>query len=273
MSTTQSEALRLADDLDSTSPQCETWHVSSELRRLHTENAELQAGYDAARLEIDHLRDATKMMGRWYMVTHDGVATLCEDRRDAEKEAKDADMAWPHSGPHRAVQLVEASTAGFTAADMATAESRGFRDGVASVAASAGEPVATVFTMEALTPGGGVKYHATIHKALPAGTKLYTHPSPPDGMVGGWMPIETAPKDGTAIDLWRVGGGREPCAVWGLPPHCCGEMGRLCDSDWHDYQQGWVTDWFDEPEPDSEFTHWMHLPPQPTTSAGSGKGE
>ncbi len=31
---------------------------------------------------------------------------------------------------------------GFTAADMATAESRGFRDGVASLAASAGEPVA-----------------------------------------------------------------------------------------------------------------------------------
>ena len=60
---------------------------------------------------MDHFRDATKMMGRWYMVTHDGVATLCEDREDAEKEAKDADMAWPHSGPHRAVQLVEASMA------------------------------------------------------------------------------------------------------------------------------------------------------------------
>ena len=91
---------------------------------------------------MDHFRDATKMMGRWYMVTHDGMATLCEDRRDAEKEAKDADMAWPHSGPHRAVQLVEASTAGFTAADMATASAQGFRDGVASLAASAGEPVA-----------------------------------------------------------------------------------------------------------------------------------
>ena len=78
--------------------------------------------------------------GRWYMVTHDGVATLCEDRRDAEKEAKDADMAWPHSGPHRAVQLVEASTAGFTAADMATASAQGFRDGVASLSANAGEP-------------------------------------------------------------------------------------------------------------------------------------
>lgn len=83
--------------------------------------------------------------GRWYMVTHDGVATLCEDRRDAEKEAKDADMAWPHSGPHRAVQLVEASTAGFTAVDMATASAQGFRDGVASVAANAREPVAWMY--------------------------------------------------------------------------------------------------------------------------------
>ena len=79
-------------------------------------------------------------MGRWYMINRDGMATLCADREDAEKEAKDADMAWPHSGPHRAVQLVEASTAGFTAADMATASAQGFRDGVASVAASAGEP-------------------------------------------------------------------------------------------------------------------------------------
>ena len=67
----------------------------------------------------------------------------------------------------------------------------------ASLAASAGsEPVATVFTMEALTPGGGVKYHASIHKALPAGTKLYAHPSSPEGMVGGWRPIAEAPKDG-----------------------------------------------------------------------------
>ena len=56
--------------------------------------------------------------------------------------------------------------------------------GRASIAASAGsEPVATVFTMEALAPGGGVKYHATVHKPLPAGTKLYLHSSPPDGMV------------------------------------------------------------------------------------------
>ena len=47
----------------------------------------------------------------------------------------------------------------FDAADMATAAAQGFRDGAASVSAGS-EPVATVFTMEALTPGGGVKYHA-----------------------------------------------------------------------------------------------------------------
>ena len=47
----------------------------------------------------------------------------------------------------------------FDAADMATAAAQGFRDGVASVSAGS-EPVATVFTMEALAPGGGVKYHA-----------------------------------------------------------------------------------------------------------------
>ena len=32
------------------------------LERLHTENALLKAGYDAARLEIDHLRGVTKMI-------------------------------------------------------------------------------------------------------------------------------------------------------------------------------------------------------------------
>ena len=111
--------------------------LDSDLSNLTERGAKAWAGVDA-----QGLRE-----GRWYMVTHDGVATLCEDRRDAEKEAKDADMAWPHSGPHRAVQLVEASTAGFTAADMATAEARGFRDGAAS--AMAGEPMAWMtFTEE-----------------------------------------------------------------------------------------------------------------------------
>lgn len=45
----------------------------------------------------------------WYMVNKLGMATLCSDKDGAEKEAADAQMAWPHMGPHRAVQLVEAA--------------------------------------------------------------------------------------------------------------------------------------------------------------------
>lgn len=44
---------------------------------------------------------------RWYMVNKMGMATLCTDKADAEKEAADAQRFWPHMGPHRAVQLVE----------------------------------------------------------------------------------------------------------------------------------------------------------------------
>ena len=49
--------------------------------------------------------------GNWYMVNRDGMATLCTDRADAEQEAADAQRFWPHMGPHRAVQLIEAADA------------------------------------------------------------------------------------------------------------------------------------------------------------------
>lgn len=49
-------------------------------------------------------------------------------------------------------------------------------------------PVATVFTMEALVPGGGVKYHAEIHKPVPAGTKLYAAPQP--AVAAGWVSVD-----------------------------------------------------------------------------------
>ena len=48
-------------------------------------------------------------IGRWYMVTKDGAATLCVDEQDARDEAARADQEWPRNAPHRAVQLVEAS--------------------------------------------------------------------------------------------------------------------------------------------------------------------
>ena len=74
--------------------------------------------------------------GNWYMVTHDGAATLCVDEADAQEEAKKADREWPRNGPHRAVRLVEAS---FEAADMATAAADGYRSAAAEVAKLKGQ--------------------------------------------------------------------------------------------------------------------------------------
>ena len=155
MTTERPEALRLASDIAASGQFTNLFTLdaaAAELRTQHARITDLEAQLEAigaggvsgpligqpqAMPDLSQLTergakawagvDAQGLReGRWYMVTHDGVATLCEDRRDAEKEAKDADMAWPHSGPHRAVQLVEASMAGYTAADMATASAQWF---------------------------------------------------------------------------------------------------------------------------------------------------
>lgn len=64
---------------------------------------------NTAALAADHPENHLDMVGRWYMVNRDGMATLCADREDAEKEAADANLNWPKRlGPHRAVQLVPA---------------------------------------------------------------------------------------------------------------------------------------------------------------------
>lgn len=44
---------------------------------------------------------------RWYCLSIDGAATLCVDQADAVETALDADIAFPHCAPHRAVQMVE----------------------------------------------------------------------------------------------------------------------------------------------------------------------
>ena len=89
-----------------------------------------------AALAAHHPENHLDMVGRWYMVNKMGMATLCVEKEDAEQEAADAQMAWPHMGPHRAVRLVEAS---FDAADMATAAADGFRSAAAMVAKLKGE--------------------------------------------------------------------------------------------------------------------------------------
>ena len=47
----------------------------------------------------------------WYALSADGMATLCVDRDDAEKEAANSEKKWPHLGPYRAVQLYTAPPA------------------------------------------------------------------------------------------------------------------------------------------------------------------
>lgn len=80
-----------------------------------------------------------------------------------------------------------------------------------------------------------------------------------------WQPIETAPRDGTVIDVWREDGGRDT-VFWGKPSHSCGEAESYCDSDWHSIRApGWVCNTFDEfiGRKHNPFTHWMPLPAPP----------
>lgn len=144
----------------------------------------------------------------------------------------------------------EALRENYTAADMATAAAQGFRDGVASVAASAGsEPVAWKHDCAALLANdvelwidacphcGKPRMHAT----------QAAHPSPPEGMVGGWI----ASKDQMPPPGVRV--------FWGdVDSH------RVGYDSWAGDDYRWAP------------SHWMHIPEfpaPPTTPAGSGKGE
>lgn len=63
------EALRIADEFklcseyDSIPSIIDIEKAEAELRRLHAENTALQQGYDAARMEIDGLRDRVQELG------------------------------------------------------------------------------------------------------------------------------------------------------------------------------------------------------------------
>jgi hypothetical protein len=95
--------------------------------------------------------------------------------------------------------------------------------------------------------------------------------APQQAIPSGWLPIETAPKDGTLIDVWIAGefSNRWAGVYWGFPHHSCGEMGDYCDSDWHYEKEGWVND-FNMTIQD-EITHWMPIPASPTAPIESDK--
>ncbi|EMG53118.1 hypothetical protein WYI_13807 [Ochrobactrum sp. CDB2] len=84
-------------------------------------------------------------------------------------------------------------------------------------------------------------------------------------VADGWEPIETAPKDGTIIDLWSSEFGRQPDCFWGKRSHCCGEDGQYCDSDWHSEPESWI-DSAQNTQTFDDITHWRPLPASPGAS-------
>lgn len=69
-----------------------------------------------------------------------------------------------------------------------------------------------------------------------------------------WQPIETAPKDGTHIDLWAK--------CW-IPDTDTFIYSRIPNSYWRkaDSQGGWKASW--AVGRDWHPTHWMPIPPGP----------
>lgn len=76
-----------------------------------------------------------------------------------------------------------------------------------------------------------------------------------------WQPIETAPKDGSYVDLWDANGQRWVDAIWGKPES--GPMASVkCWCCFHVVWEEWA-------EISNPVTHWMRVeppqspPPQP----------
>lgn len=140
-----------------------------------------------------------------------------------------------------------------------------FLAGRASLAASAGsEPMFWVRLC-----GEGL-YEGPIHNARieevrkqsGAWSPLYLHPSPPEGMVGGWISVDE-----------RLPEPFEEVVVYPRPDDYCCEA--FCDTagkwKWAEYEHN-----FGVHHRECQVEYWLMLPEvpaPPTTSAGSGKGE
>ena len=175
----------------------------------------------------------------------------------------------------------------FDAADMATAAAQGFRDGASAPAQPVAEPAKADSVLEdALSDAlrvpldslhadaayligrlreGSMPYARVIEiireridaakaaiRARASHGQAPANPSPPEGMVGGWLPIETAPKNGTEI----LGYTEEVGALVLYWDSMTGEMDH-----WSDGMS--VSFW--------KPTHWMHLPAAPGPADGESK--
>ena len=99
---------------------------------------------------------------------------------------------------------------------------------------------------------------------------LSAAPQPPSS---GWLPIETAPKDGTQILLGFAGDGEERASAvaqghwqkgWGDAPDDMGFDDGFVAFDFETFRPGRSFGAESYRHSGSQPTHWMHLPPPPT---------
>lgn len=73
-----------------------------------------------------------------------------------------------------------------------------------------------------------------------------------------WQPIETAPRDGTAILLWWKHCPTPSVGCWDIG------LGDESDTRYVCHPQGWISEGDDcIPKNQQDCTHWMHLPAPP----------
>ncbi|WPM80874.1 hypothetical protein R5W60_05345 [Brucella pseudintermedia] len=127
----------------------------------------------------------------------------------------------------------------------------GYRQGIEAAAQKAAEMLVFADTT------------STADREIPAAIRALSSPDhiADAGKVegDGWMPIESAPKDGTVIDLWSDEYGRLTDCYWGAPMAYEGG------------ETGWVNahsnEWAESPD---EFIHWRPLPLPPVKGGQNG---
>ena len=313
MSTQQTDALQCAADLEYSIPRhriqdafiLAAYKTLKMVRTQHARIADLEAQLEAIGAggvsgpligQPQAMPDLSQLTERgakaWAGVDAQG---LREGGADMSKERDDltAFYAWLHTYESEVGALDDGSARvgfiagraslqppGFTAADMATVSAQGFRDGVASLSANAGEP-RNAIDRDALIDAIAQGLHGTWHctrawEAWHVGTMsqddfepvdesetpteiadavLALLAAPPAAGQARWQPIETAPKDGQ--DILVTDGMNCYCVEWDE------------EFDW------WTVD-------DNKLgpfrlrgsapTHWMKLPEAPGPADGESNG-
>lgn len=132
---------------------------------------------------------------------------------------------------------------------------------LASLAASAGsEPVARVNDDGFIVEIGDLP--------IAPGQKLYLHPSPPEGMVGGWQDIATAPEGQMVVVGWL-----DPEDTEHPERHDFDLLEDGCWQQWHEHAEHVEIIGGHGVSYTPPYTVWMPVSPIPTSSADSRKGE